>query len=185
MKIHDREDGRDLLDRLREEWRDERPELDTSGMAIVGRTILLGELFKKSAQEALRPFGIGYTDLDVLATLRRSGEPFSLRPATLLKTILLQSGSLTGCLTRLEKAGLVAREPVPEDRRGLLARLTPKGRELVDRAIEVRFDEALQKVLDLSEEDRTILERLLRRLLREELQSSDSVEIGEERELST
>lgn len=155
----------DLIDRLQYEWNRERPELDTSGMGIVGRVILLGELLKKSAQAALEPFDIGYTDLDVLATLRRSGEPYELRPTELLEAVLLQSGSLTACIDRLEAAGLVARQPIPEDRRGLSIRLTPAGRRLVDEAIEVRFEEARAIVASFSREERLTVEGLLRRLL--------------------
>lgn len=155
----------DLIDRLRSEWQRERPDLDTSGMGVVGRTILLGELLQKSAREAVEPFGLGYTDLDVLATLRRSGEPCALRPGTLLKTILLQSGSLTACLDRLEGRDLVVREPVPEDRRGSMVRLTSKGRRLIDRAIEARFEEARNAVAALDDDERRALEELLRKLL--------------------
>jgi DNA-binding MarR family transcriptional regulator len=155
----------DLVDRLREEWHRERPELDTSGMGVVGRAILLGELMKKRAEAVLEPFGIGYTDLDVLATLRRSGPPHELRPAVLLETILIQSGSLTACLNRLEASGLVVREPTPKDRRGLSVRLTTDGRRLVDRAIEARFTQAVEAVAPLTAEERRQLESLLRRLL--------------------
>ena len=76
---------KDLLDQLQSDWQSERPDLDSSGMGIVGRIVLLGEYMKKNANEVLEPLGIGYTDLDVLATLRRSGSPYTLRPADLLK----------------------------------------------------------------------------------------------------
>ncbi len=156
---------KDLIDRLQREWNRERPDLNSNGMGVVGRIILLGEELKKSAAEALAPFNIGYTDLDVLATLRRSGEPYTLRPATLLKTVLIQSGSLTACLDRLEKRGFVDRVLTPGDRRGRSVQLSPKGRELVDRAIEARFAEALSSVNALDDPDRQSLERLLRQLL--------------------
>ncbi len=155
----------DLIDKLQQEWQAERPELDSSAMSIVGRTILLGELMRKSAHAVLADFGIGYTDLDVLATLRRSGTPYRLRPADLLKAILIQSGSLTACLDRLEGAGLIERVPTPNDRRSRSVQLTDKGIQLVDNAITTRFGEATQFINSLSSEERTSLEHLLRKLL--------------------
>lgn len=101
----------------------------------------------------------------MLATLRRSGAPYALRPTTLLKSILIQSGSLTACLDRLEAARLVVRELVPSDRRGWMVRLTSEGCRVIDRAIEARFDEARQRVASLSDDERATLGRLLRRLL--------------------
>lgn len=164
MKIHP-EDNKDLLDALREEWNHERPDLDPAAMGIVGRLVVLGEILKKRANEVLAPYGLGYTDLDTLATLRRSGPPFELRPSTLLKSVLIQSGSLTACLKRLENNDLVERVMIPEDHRGRAVRLTDRGRELIDQAIEVRFNDAETSVASLNTQERQVLENLLRRLL--------------------
>ncbi len=154
----------DLLDTLRAEWRRERPELDTRAMGVVGRLLVLGETLRKRANDVLSPFDIGYTDLDVLATLRRSGEPFRLRPADLLRTVLIQSGSLTACLDRLERRGFLRRTITPGDRRSRSVELTASGLDLIDRAIEARFAEAEEFAAALDEEERRSLETLLRKL---------------------
>jgi len=156
---------KDLVDQLQADWQSERPDLDSSGMGIVGRIVLLGEYMKKNAHEALESFGIGYTDLDVLATLRRSGPPYRLRPADLLKAILIQSGSLTACLDRLERSGLIKRVPTPNDRRSRSVELTKKGKTLIDEAIETRFNEAKVAVQGLTKTEQKTLESLLRKLL--------------------
>lgn len=156
---------KDLLDQLHSDWRRERPDLDASAMGIVGRLVVLGEVLRKRATDALQPFGIGYSELDTLATLRRSGAPYTLRPAALLDAVLIQSGSLTACLDRLEKRGLVTRVPTPEDRRGRAVRLTDAGRALIDEAIAARFADAEACVTGLDSASRADLERLLRRLL--------------------
>ena len=155
----------DLIDRLQDDWRQERPELDTSSMAVVGRLLILGDRLRKEAGDALVPFGLGYTDLDVLATLRRSGAPFRLRPADLLRSVLIQSGSLTACLDRLQKQGWIDRVETPDDRRSRSVQLTESGRQLVDEAIEARFEEAARQVRFLTPSDRKELERLLRKLV--------------------
>ena len=63
----------DLIDRLRDDWRTQRPELDTKPMAVVGRLLLVSEALRQSVASTLASYEIGYTDFDVLATLRRSG----------------------------------------------------------------------------------------------------------------
>jgi len=155
----------DLIDRLIDEWKAERPELDASAMGVVGRIITLGNLLQKRAGEALKPFGMHYTDLDVLATLRRSGTPYCLTPTELLNSVLLTSGAMTTLLNRLEKAGHITREPDPDDGRVKAVKLTKEGIELIDRAIEVRFAEARSTLAGLNSTEISELTHLLRHFL--------------------
>jgi DNA-binding MarR family transcriptional regulator len=156
--------NRDLLDTLESDWQRERPDLDASAMGVVGRVIHLAGLLRGSADQALQQFDLHYTDLDVLATLRRSGAPYTLTPTQLRHTVLLTSGAMTTALGRIEKRGLVKRTPGEHDRRVLKVALTPSGIELIDRAIAVRFTEASHSLEALSPEDRELLRRLLRDL---------------------
>lgn len=154
----------DVVDQLLRDWRRERPELDASAMAVVGRILHLGRLLEASASESLRQADIHYTDLDVLATLRRSGAPYRLTPTALRKSVLLTSGAMTACLNRLEARGLIVRSPEDSDRRSLAAALTAKGVRLTDKAIVARFEQAEQAVAGLSATERAQLARLLRKL---------------------
>jgi len=52
---------------------------------------------------------------DVLATLRRSGEPYQLTPTDLFKSAMLSSGAMTNRLNKLEEAGLIEQLPDPND----------------------------------------------------------------------
>lgn len=52
-----------------------------------------------------------------------------LRMTELASSVLLSQSGLTRLVDRLERAGLVVRQPCPDDRRGLLASITPAGRE--------------------------------------------------------
>lgn len=154
----------DVVDQLLRDWRRERPDLDASAMAVVGRVLHLGRLLEAGASECLREIELSYTELDVLATLRRSGAPYRLTPTLLRRSVLLTSGAMTACLNRLEARELIVRSHEDHDRRALAAALTPKGRKLIDRAIEARFAQAQQAIAGLSKNENAELARLLRKL---------------------
>jgi len=155
----------DLIDELIAQWRRERPDLDPVAMGVVGRVLRLAGCLQRSVERALAPFGLSLWQFDVLATLRRSGAPFRCSPTQLRRAVMLSSGAMTNRIDRLEAAGLVKRGPDPQDRRGVLIALTPKGRRLVDRAIIARFEEASQATASLSAAERGSLEEGLRKLL--------------------
>ena len=46
---------------------------------------------------------------------------------------MLTSGGMTGRVDHLEKLNLVLRVPDPDDRRVMMAQLSPEGKELIDR----------------------------------------------------
>ena len=156
--------GEDRIDQLLREWHAERPDLDPSAMAVVGRILSLGRTLEARASEALKPFGLHYTDLDVLATLRRGGRPFRRTPTQLRASVVITSGAMTACLDRLEKIGLIKRLADPGDRRSSAAALTPRGIKLTDAAIPVRFEEAANALSALPAAQRKQLAALLRRL---------------------
>ena len=72
---------------------------------------------------------------------------------------------MTNRIDRLEELGLVARERDPEDRRGVLIRLTTEGRKLVDEAIAVRLEDGHRNLSPFSKAEEKTLAGLLRRLL--------------------
>jgi DNA-binding MarR family transcriptional regulator len=154
----------DVIDALLEDWGRERPELDVTGMAVVGRILHLGRLLEGQANDELRPYSVSHTELDVLATLRRSGKPYRLSPTVLRQSVLLTSGAMTACLNRLEARGLIKRSPVDDDRRSLTAYLTPRGLDLIDQAIAARFEQARNALAGLSSTECMRLAALLRKL---------------------
>ncbi len=157
----------DRIGLIREQWARERPDLDSSAFALVGRLLLLGKLLERRVSRVLAPLDLQLWAFDVLATLRRQGPPYQLTPTELSRATLLTPGAMTNRIDRLEACGLVRREAEPTDRRGVRVLLTEAGIELVDRAIEARFAEADSAIAGLGSRDRTSLERILRRLLGE------------------
>lgn len=125
----------DLVGRGIQQWRNERPDLDSSGKAVVGRLLRLEEVVLRSINAVLQPFGLKYQEYAVLATLRVSGAPYRLSPSHLQATLLFTSGGLSNLLKRLERVGLIKRSTDPKDGRGVLVKLTAKGLRLVDEAM--------------------------------------------------
>ncbi|MCA2215909.1 MarR family winged helix-turn-helix transcriptional regulator [Jidongwangia harbinensis] len=155
----------DGVDRIIEQWGRERPDLDTTAMAVFGRIYRLARVAGDEVEKAYARYGIGRAEFDVLATLRRSGPPYQLSPGALAGSMMLSSGGTTARLDRLERAGLVQRSPSPTDRRGVLVRLTDAGREIVDGAVAAGLAEQ-QRLLSHLPADRA---RQLSDLLREAL----------------
>ena len=141
--------AQDLIDELQADWQREAPEIDTQGVAVAGRITMLAQTFQARLAVVLKPFDLQYSEFDVLATLRRSGEPYALTPTTLMETVILTSGAITAVLGRLEKAGHIRRIPDPMDGRSKKAALTPSGRRLIDKAAKARFAEAKSIIASL------------------------------------
>jgi DNA-binding MarR family transcriptional regulator len=156
---------RDPVDRIMEQWRNGRPDLDHAPVAIVGRVNLLSQLMTAELERTFGTFGISHGLFDVLASLRRAGPPYRLSPTALFQQLLLSSGGMTHRLDKLEHAGLVERLPDPEDRRALHVGLTPKGLALVDRAIEAHLANEERLISALGPEQRDTLAALLRTLV--------------------
>ena len=155
----------DLVDSVLDDWRRTRPQTRADALQVIGRIIWLGRQYEDTVTRMMWDPALSYSDYDVLATLRRAGSPYELTPTELGKRVLLTSGGLTACLRRLETAGLVSRRGVPEDRRRLLAQLTPKGFELIESFVDQRFSKADDALANLDAEQITALEELLRRLI--------------------
>ena len=155
----------DIVDKRLKEWRSERPDLDTTGLAVVNRIILLGKQFNDGLKRALKPLKLKPWEFDVLSTLRRQGDDFSLPPSGLAKQSMLTTGAMTNRIDRLEERGLVERRPDPEDRRALYVSLTERGMDLIDRAVEIRSEEANRIVSSLEESERVELGHLLRKVV--------------------
>jgi DNA-binding MarR family transcriptional regulator len=77
--------------------------------------------------------------------------------------LMVHPTSVTNTIQRLEKAGFVAREPNPRDGRGTLARVTVRGREVVDKVTGELMD-ADFGMAALDDDERTALFDILRAL---------------------
>lgn len=148
------------------QWAKERPDLPALPMAVLGR---LSDASERVMRDHLNPLfataGLQPGEFDVLATLRRSGEPYMLSPTRLYEATMISSGGMTNRLDRLEAARLVERRPDPNDRRGKLIALTDHGRRVTDETLgrHVANEERLLSVLTIVEQE--TLNELLRKLI--------------------
>ncbi|GAX50237.1 MULTISPECIES: MarR family winged helix-turn-helix transcriptional regulator [Streptomyces] len=155
----------DPVDAIIEQWATVRPDLDTAAMEVFGRVFRLARTMGDRMEKAYAPYGISRGEFDVLATLRRSDDPYTLSPRQLSATLMLTTGGMTGRLDKLERAGLLRRSPDPHDRRGLQVTLTDKGLRLIDEAVGAGLAVQTEALAHLDEERAGQLAALLRELL--------------------
>jgi len=155
----------DGVDEILRQWARERPDLDTSPMAVVGRISRIERKVAPLLSPVFRKFGLEQWSFDVLATLRRSGHPYELTPTQLFNSLMLTSGAITHRSDELVKAGLVQRRPDPKDRRGVRVRLTDLGLKKINEAVTAHVANEHRMLRHLSKEERSRLISLLRRFL--------------------
>ncbi|WP_076398759.1 MarR family winged helix-turn-helix transcriptional regulator [Insolitispirillum peregrinum] len=147
------------------QWRRERPDLDPFPMEVLGR---LAEASQHISRDRLLPlferYGLQGGEFDVLATLRRSGDPCALTPTALYEATMVSSGGMTNRLDRLEKAGFIERQRHPTDRRGTLVVLTPQGRALIDELLPLHIQNEQTVLSVLTSDEQQMLNDLLRKL---------------------
>ncbi len=156
---------RDAVDRIVEEWEAERPDLDSSPIAVVGRTSRLARHIERRLGENFAAHGIEEWMYDVLATLRRIGPPHELCAGDLVERTMVTTGAITNRVDRLAERGYVERRPDPGDRRKVVVRLTPAGLAKVDEVAGPHLAIEDELLAPLSARQREALASTLRTLL--------------------
>jgi DNA-binding MarR family transcriptional regulator len=115
----------------------------------------------RASSRALLPYGLSAEQAHILLILWLEGP---MKVGELQRVLALGSGTLTGALDRMDKAGLVRRVPDPDD--GRVWRVEPAGfgperRRAVQRTLEVTEAKSFSS---LTERDRQELLRLLRKV---------------------
>jgi DNA-binding MarR family transcriptional regulator len=155
----------DHVDRVIEQWRAARPDLELAPMATFGR---LGRVYAhatRAIEAMFRRHGLTIGEFDVLAALRRAGDPHEMTPTDLARLLMVSPAGMTNRIDRLEAAGLVRRRPDPDDRRSSFIILTRNGRTLVDDAVTDHLANEADLLSGLTDTERRSFDRLLRRLL--------------------
>ncbi|WP_327306729.1 MarR family transcriptional regulator [Streptomyces sp. NBC_01298] len=156
---------KDPVDAITDQWFAVRPELDTAPMAVFGRIYRISRTMGDAMDKTYARYGISRGEFDVVATLRRSGTPYTLSPRQLSATLMLTTGGMTGRLDKLEKAGLLRRSPDPDDRRGLRVTITDRGLALIDEAVEAGLEVQRAALTGLDAAETAALTGLLRKVM--------------------
>ena len=154
----------DAVDRMIDQWNAVRPDIDVSPMQVVGRTSRLSRLIDRRLAENFARHGIENWMFDVMATLRRNGEPYELTAGDLVRRTMVTTGAITNRIDRLEERGLVERAPA-RDRRKVIVRLTPEGLALTDEVVHTHMETEREILAALTPRQQGDLARMLRIVL--------------------
>jgi DNA-binding MarR family transcriptional regulator len=155
----------DEVDQLVEAWRRERPDLDVEPLQILSRVGRLAAVLDDRRSAAFVEHGLQAHEFDVLAALRRRGDPFELTAGELCTATHVTSGTMTSRLDRLAERKFVQRRPDAIDGRLVRVRLTQAGRKRVDAAFSALLDSERDLLTHLPMPTRERLADLLRDLL--------------------
>ncbi|MEV8373142.1 MarR family transcriptional regulator [Kribbella sp. NPDC056861] len=151
----------DHVARIQAEWARERPDVDVSPQGVIGRLHRLGGHLTDELCVVYRRFGLSEGEFDLLAALRRAGDPYERAPGELARFTMVTTGAMTKRIDRLEQAGLVTRRPALQDGRGRVVGLTSAGRELIDQAFTEHMLNEQRLLAALTGEEAAQLEQLL------------------------
>ena len=119
-----------------EQWRLERPDLDASPIADIGRLSRVSQFVTEDLVALYRQFGLSEGEFDILATLRRVGAPYALAPSALVGITMVTKGAR-------------------------VVRLTDAGLALIDDAVAAHLENERRILEPLPAADRAALERIL------------------------
>jgi DNA-binding MarR family transcriptional regulator len=141
------------------------PDLAKKGCGIAGKLWRAADHVRDVVTPKIVRHGIQLGDFEVLFILRIFGPPYALSPTQIYRVRCCSSGGLTKILHRLKKSHLIERYPNPKDKRSELVRLTPKGKRVVEAAMDsvARLETNLLARFDRREKDMltTLLDKLL------------------------
>jgi DNA-binding MarR family transcriptional regulator len=111
---------------------------------IMGMTLLTDRL----DDDLRRSCNLSLVEYEILVRLSEA-EDRRLRMAQLADALAHSRSRVTHTVARMEAAGLVQRSTSPEDGRGILAAMTPKGHKLLVRVAPVHVNGVRQHLVDL------------------------------------
>ena len=121
----------DPIERAAEIW--QRRFGDCRAMAAVTSIMRVQQILLAELDALLRPHDLTFARYEALVLLSFSRQ--GALPLRLVgERLMVHPTSVTNTINRLEAQRLVIRRPNPQDGRGILAEITPAGRQLVERA---------------------------------------------------
>lgn len=132
----------DLVDEIISDWATQRPDIDCSGKAIICRILHCYSTVLAALEKSLKPFGITPNIFSILVTIRRKGPHAEVTVKKIMEEAIVTSGAMSNLINKLVKLGLIKKRKGTEkeqvDMRSSFISLTPKGFNLIDKAMEVQ-----------------------------------------------
>ena len=155
-----------LIDETIRTWSEQRPDLDFASMSLSLKLNSIVRAVSDEIAQLIDDLGINLGEFDVLATLRRHGRGAKLTPKEISAATFVTPSGLTNRLSRLEKMGLISRQADPNDGRGALIKITPAGKRVADRGIEIVVAIEDRYMNDLSTQMKKGLDQSMTRLIK-------------------
>jgi DNA-binding MarR family transcriptional regulator len=152
----------DVVEGSRRVWLDRWSPEAASGMATFTAILRSFQLLNSQVNAVMRAHGLTFGRYEVLAWLATDPEP-SLTLSWISRTLRIPPATVTNIVDSLESEKLIRREAHPDDARTTLAVITPRGRAVADAATQ-HLNTAVYEAIPLSQDDRSLLIRLLRDL---------------------
>ena len=158
-----REDWADRhVARWRDHWVDVAFEDDVE--AVVVRMGRLMQHFRAATRHALAETGLQDFEYDTLHHLMIRDTPGHASPTALAADLGISGAGMTGRLDALEKAGWIQRRADADDRRRVGVEITRSGANIWRRAMALRGKAEDEVVHTLTQRERAILARLLKKM---------------------
>ena len=157
---------RDIVDQVLADWHEAWPEYAVAPRELLMRIARIDSLLERRTKAIVANHDLTFYGFKILTVLRRAAPAFRLTPTEISRSLYVMSGTLTHQLDQLEEAGLVTRQPDPNDRRGVLVQLSAEGCRRVEAAILANHAAQLQALAPLTAEERRLAADVLRKLLR-------------------
>jgi DNA-binding MarR family transcriptional regulator len=144
-------------------WEENGWEDGAVGCTAVTSLMRVHQVLTRRADQILAPIDLTFARYELLVRLYFGRDALPLNQ--LGKVLQIHQTSITSLVDRLEKQGLIERVPHPTDRRSTLARITPAGRVLTGKAINLLNSE-LYRDLGLPGDEARLLIGLLMKMRR-------------------
>ena len=152
----------DTVDRIRREWAQTSPHLNTAPIEVLGRVQRIASICNQRLDLNLEQHGITRSEFSVLSALARVGRP--LRASEVVSTTKLSGASITKVAESLVRRGLLVREKAERDGRVVLLALTDAGRAVVDVEMPRRLADDEELIAGLTPAEQDSLAALLRKM---------------------
>ncbi|MFC5268645.1 MarR family winged helix-turn-helix transcriptional regulator [Kribbella qitaiheensis] len=156
---------KDSIDAHVELWAQELPGMDLRVEGIATRLQALAKYLDRRRDAVLAEHGLQWWEFKTLHMLRRGGAPYQATPGQLATQLGLSPAAMTNRVDALERHGYVERHHDRDDRRKVVATLTPSGLELWQQALGDITQVEVDLVGQLSTTDQDSLITLLRGLM--------------------